>query len=75
MGLNGMQAEFIKLLNETYVKWLTEISNNIYNKGNIPQMWLESEFIVIPKKLGGKRCSDYRIISLMSHMLNLFLKI
>uniref|UniRef100_A0A8D8Z4U1 Craniofacial development protein 2 n=1 Tax=Cacopsylla melanoneura TaxID=428564 RepID=A0A8D8Z4U1_9HEMI len=74
-GPDGMQAEFLKLLDEESVKMLSKIFNNIYDSGNIPKDWLISEFIMLPKKQGAKRCGEYRTISLMSHLLKLFLKI
>lgn len=74
-GLDQIQTEFIKLLNEGKIKWLTRIFNNIYSTGEIPADWLKSEFITIPKKASAKTCGDFRTISLMSHLLKLFLKI
>uniref|UniRef100_A0A8D8SXR8 Craniofacial development protein 2 n=1 Tax=Cacopsylla melanoneura TaxID=428564 RepID=A0A8D8SXR8_9HEMI len=74
-GPDEVQTEILKLLEENFIIELTNIYNNIYNSGIIPHHWLKSEFIVLPKKQGAKRCSDYRTISLMSHMLKLFLKI
>ena len=74
-GPDGLEAEFLKLMNDENIRWLTMIFNQIYNSGNIPQEWLKSEFIVLPKKPGASKCSDFRTISLMSHLLKLFLKI
>lgn len=36
---------------------------------------MKSEFIAIPKKSSAKTCGDYRTISLMSHLLKVFLKV
>uniref|UniRef100_A0A8D8Q762 Craniofacial development protein 2 n=1 Tax=Cacopsylla melanoneura TaxID=428564 RepID=A0A8D8Q762_9HEMI len=74
-GPDGIQAEFLKLLDEMSIKILCNIFNEIYNSGNIPKEWLVSEFIMLPKKQGAKTCGEYRTISLMSHLLKLFLKI
>lgn len=74
-GPDDVQSEILKLCDDKFKKELTVIFNDIYNSGVIPQEWLRSEFIVLPKKLGAKKCSDYRTISLMSHLLKLFLKI
>jgi hypothetical protein len=49
--------------------------NDIYNTSYIPNDWLHSTFVAIPKKANAKKCSDYRTISLMSHTLKIFLKI
>uniref|UniRef100_A0A8D9EQ38 Craniofacial development protein 2 n=1 Tax=Cacopsylla melanoneura TaxID=428564 RepID=A0A8D9EQ38_9HEMI len=74
-GLDQIQSEFLKLLDEEQLVWLTSLFNSIYESGKIPTEWLKSEFITLPKKPGAKVCGDYRTISLMSHVLKLFLKI
>jgi len=48
---------------------MTNILNAVYISGKIPQEWLRSEFIRLPKKAGAKVCSEYPTISLMSHLL------
>jgi len=48
---------------------ICKIFNNIFDTGNIPKEWLISEFILLPKKQGTKKCGEYRTISLMSHLL------
>uniref|UniRef100_A0A8D8XEP5 Craniofacial development protein 2 n=1 Tax=Cacopsylla melanoneura TaxID=428564 RepID=A0A8D8XEP5_9HEMI len=75
VGLDEVPTEILKLLDEEQTKILTTIFNNIYSTGKIPPEWLKSEFITLPKKPGVKSCGDYRTISLMSHMLKLFLKV
>ncbi|XP_022184225.1 uncharacterized protein LOC111043552 [Nilaparvata lugens] len=74
-GPNGIHAEFLKLLGTENIKRLTSIFNQIYTSGRIPESWLKSEFITLPKKPSAKTCDDYCTISLMSHVLKLFLKI
>ena len=74
-GPDNIHAELLKLLDQEAVGWLTKVFNNIYNTGKIPTEWLKSTFVAIPKKPRAKRCSDYRTISLMSHLLKVFLKI
>lgn len=74
-GPDKVEAEFLKLLDEPNVKWLTQKFNKIYSTGNIPSDWLRSEFVTLPKKPSAKQCGDYRTISLMSHLLKVFLKV
>lgn len=74
-GPDNIQTEFLKLLDENGLKKITKLFNNIYKSGKIPQEWLVSEFIALPKKQGAKRCEEYRTISLMSHLLKTFLKV
>ena len=40
-----------------------------------PQNWKRSVFIPIPKKGNAKQCSNYRMISLISHASEVMLKI
>lgn len=74
-GPDAVQIEIIKLINEDHMDILVTLLNDIYETGNIPSDWLVSTFITIPKKGRTKKCEDYRTISLMSHVLKLFLKI
>lgn len=74
-GPDNFRSEILKLFDESGITQLTEMFNLIYEKGELPKDWLLSEFVIIPKKPGAKRCEDHRTISLMSHLLKLFLKI
>lgn len=74
-GPDNFYSEFLKLMDDNGIKWLTKIFNNIYNTGEVPQSWLKSTFVTLPKKPNAKKCDEYRIISLMSHLLKTFLKI
>lgn len=62
-GPDEVQSEIIKLFDENLKKI---IFNVVCNSSKIPKEWLRSEF-VLPKKREAKKCSDYRIISFMSH--------
>ena len=57
------------------LKLLTALFNNIYRAGKIPADWLKSVFVTLPKKTNATNCDDYRMISLMSHVLKTFLRI
>ncbi|KAL4120153.1 hypothetical protein QTP88_012884 [Uroleucon formosanum] len=74
-GPDQIHSEFIRLLDDEKIKWITVIINSVYKSGIIPEDWMKSEFIVLPKKSSAKTCGDYRMISLMNHLLKLFLKI
>ncbi|XP_073824763.1 FERM domain containing isoform X3 [Musca autumnalis] len=74
-GPDEIPAEILKMINGDNVDLLTKLFNHIYDTGQYPQDWLKSTFITIPKKSHPKRCNDYRLISLMSHALKIFLKI
>lgn len=74
-GTDDVYVEVVKLLNDENVDALVELFNNIYDQGEIPQDWLQSTFVPIPKIPNAKRCDQYRMISLLSHVSKLFLKI
>lgn len=74
-GPDEIPVELIKVMSEVSTKELTELFNAIYDSGNIPEEWLLSTFVTIPKKRSAKTCEDFRTISLMSHALKIFLKI
>jgi hypothetical protein len=54
---------------------LCSLFNLIYESGQILTSWLQSIFITLPQKLHYSQCDDYRMISLMSHVLKTFLGI
>ena len=75
-GPDGIYSEVIKILkNEESLNVIVKLFNMVYRSGVIPSDWLQSTFVTLPKKSSAKRCSDYRLISLMSHFLKIFLKI
>lgn len=74
-GPDRIPAELLKIMSQHCIATLTSLFNNIYNSGTFPDDWLVSTFVTIPKKSNPKSCGDYRTISLMSHVLKIFLKI
>lgn len=74
-GPDQIPIELIKLFNDDVIDVLLDLFNRIYDTGEIPEQWLSSTFVLIPKKPNPRECSDYRTIALMSHTLKLFLKI
>lgn len=53
----------------------TSVFNRMYRVGKIPTDWLRSTFVTLPKKNKASQCDQYRMISLMSHALKIFLRI
>lgn len=74
-GPDEIPTELLKLLNDKSVNMILQLFNTIYSTGIIPQEWLLSTFITIPKKTNAMQCSDHRTISLMSHLLKVFLRV
>lgn len=74
-GPDEIPADIIKLLDEGSIRKLTQFFNVLYLSGQLPNEWLDSTFVPLPKKSKPSKCEEYRLISLMSHSLKIFLKI
>ena len=57
------------------MKVLHSICQQIWETQQWPQDWKRSVFIWIPKKVSAEECSNYRIITLISHASKVTLKI
>lgn len=78
VGPDEIHSETLKLIAQADgdgLNLLTAFFNSIYRSGQIPTDWLRSVFVALPKKANASHCSDYRMISLMSHVLKVFLRI
>lgn len=73
MNRNTPQLTEVIKLKEANI--IAKLFNHIYESGNIPQDWLNSVLIPLPKTNRVKKSGDFRLISLMSHVLKLFLKV
>src|SRR5438552_6228513 len=74
-GPDNIYAELVKATEEFSMDKITEIANDMYNSGNIPEDLLISIFIALPKKPGATECELHGTISLMSVVLKLILRI
>ena len=74
-GKDEITTEMLQALDENGVKKTTALCDMIYNSGFIPSDMNESVFIILPKKVKALNCSDYRTLSLMSHVLKVILKV
>ena len=74
-GTDELPAEALKALDEHNIEIITSLCNIIYNSGMIPTELKHSVFITLPKKPKAMICTEFRTISLMSHVTKLLLKI
>ena len=74
-GPDNVRVEMLKLLNETALKYLKHLMNEVYERGHLTKEWCQSFFIPLPKKAGTLQCDEFRTISLMSHLTKILLKI
>jgi len=72
-GDDNIPAEFIQALGPNGIQLITKLMNKIYNTGVIPDDFLQNIFITIPKTSNAQDCSDFRTISLISHVSKILL--
>ena len=74
-GPDEVVIEMIVALEDFGVEKLTEVLNEVYDCGEIPEDLSKSIFIALPKKPGAIECELHRTISLMSHVVKILLRI
>ena len=74
-GGDGIPVELFQILKDDAVKVLYSTCQQIWKTQQWPQDWKRSVFIPIPKKGNAKECSDCHTIALISHAINVMLKI
>ena len=72
-GDDNIPAEFMQSLGTNGIQLITKLMNKIYNSGVIPDDFVKSMFITIPKINNAQDCSDFRTISLISHVSKILL--
>ena len=75
VGNDQIAYEMIEVVGTCGISKATELANIIYNSGEVPEQMLQSIFIALPKKAGTIECDNYRLISLMSHIVKIILRI
>ena len=74
-GNDKISKEMIEACEDLGTEKIVDLANTIYNSGVIPSQMKESVFITIPKKGDLLKCSNYRLISLMSHVTKIILRV
>jgi len=72
-GADNIPAEFLQTLGEKGIQAITKLMNKIYNNGKIPEDFLQTIFITIPKIQHAQECANFRTISLISHASKILL--
>ena len=75
MGTDEISTQMLRALDEEYLDSLTQLCSIIYDSGHIPTKMEESTFVTIAKQPNAQKCTDFRTISLMSHVTKLLLKL
>ena len=66
-GADAIPAELLQYMGNDGINPMTKIINNYYNTGELPEDFLSTTFITIPKVSGTQNCNEHRTISLISH--------
>ena len=74
-GGDGNPVELFQILKYDAMKILHSICQQIWKTQQWPQDWKRSAFILIPKKVNAKECSNYCTVALISHASKVMLKI
>ena len=65
-GQDEVVAELLKYGGEVVIDWLTEVIQQVWWSGKIPQEWKDATLIPVHKKRARNECDNYRGISLLS---------
>ena len=74
-GSDEISTEMLRVLDDENIDVITNPCNIMYNSGVIPTDLKQSIFITLSKKSKAQSCTEYRTISLMSHVTKLLLKV
>lgn len=74
-GIEGIQAELWKEAGEEVKNRLFQIIRDIYATGEMPEDYVKSIIIPIPKKSAANKFEEFRTISLLSHASKILTKI
>ena len=75
VGNDQIAYKMLETVGTVGISKVTEFANIIYNSGEVPKQMLQSIFIALSKKAGTIECDNYRLISLMSHIMKIILRI
>ncbi|XP_069976490.1 uncharacterized protein [Penaeus vannamei] len=75
IGNDKLSKEMIEACKDLGAEKILNPANKIYNSGIIARQRKESVFITIPKKGDLLDCSNYRLISLISHITKVILRV
>ena len=74
-GPDGIVTEMITALEDYGIDKLTDVINKIYDSGEFQADLCKSIFVIIPKKPGAIHCEHHRLISFMSHVTKIIMRI
>ncbi len=73
-GIDGVATEMLQAMDKEAKQRILELLNEVYETGDMPEDFIKSIFIAIPKKPNSTECKDHRTIALIAHTAKLLLK-
>ena len=74
-GCDEIHIEFLKAGGDEAIRVMTSLGNIIWKTKIWPNDWKKSLYVPIYKKGDKKECGNYRTIALISHAINILLRI
>jgi hypothetical protein len=74
-GNDGIPVDLLKVCDDYVLKELAKLFNKFTSEEKVPESWCESQIILIFKKGKKNEITNYRPISLISHIYKIFCKI
>ena len=74
-GADAIPTELLQYMGNDGINLMTKIINNCYNTGELPEDFLSTTFITIPKVSGTQNCNEHQTISLSSHGSKVLLQV
>lgn len=74
-GTDNITAELLQCASTKIKDALYQLTQDIYEKGDIPDDYCKSIIVTIPKKSGATSCEQFRTLSLLTHVSKILTKI
>ena len=72
-GLDSVRGELIRNAGPSSMRAQHTLCTQIWESGEWPEIWKSQEFVVLYKTGNSKECSNYRTITLISHVNKILL--
>ncbi|CAI6364154.1 unnamed protein product [Macrosiphum euphorbiae] len=67
-GTDNITAELLQCASMKIKDALYQLTQDIYEKGDVPDDYCKSIIVTIPKKKGANSCKQFRTLSLLTHV-------
>jgi hypothetical protein len=74
-GIDNITAELLQCASMKIKDALYQLTQDIYEKGDVPDDYCKSIIVTIPKKSGANSCEQFRTLSLLTHVSKILTKI